>query len=211
MTEISNIVFDIGNVLVDWNPQKVMRKYGMTEEDIAEFEEKIFRSGVWDKSDEGIMTKEEFVASMVEVIPRLKNEITAFFENIGEALSQFDYTKKLIETCKAAGYKVYILSNYSDWAYEQSKDDALSFLPMLDGELFSYRCKLIKPDDRIYEELLREFNLNGAETIFMDDREDNVEAARKNGINAFVFKGINQAIKELASYGVKIEWTEEER
>lgn len=206
MNEISNIVFDVGNVLVKWDPEKVMREQGMTAEDIREFDEKIFKSGIWDKSDEGILTKEEFVRSMVDAIPHLEEKIRGFFENIKDALSTFDYTERFIEKCKEAGYRVYILSNYSEWAYEQTKDSALTFLPLMDGILFSYRVKLIKPDDRIYESLLNTFSLNSTETVFMDDRLDNVEAAKKNGINAFVFENIEQAISDLKNYGVEIDY-----
>ncbi|MCR5273447.1 MAG: HAD family phosphatase [Lachnospiraceae bacterium] len=204
MTEIKNIVFDVGNVLVEWNPEKVMREQGMTEEEIKEFDEKIFKTGIWDKSDEGILTKAEFVKSMTDVMPGCKEKIESFFENIRGALTVFDYTENLIKKCKEAGFNVYILSNYSEWAYDQTRDYALSFLPLVDGALFSYAVKLIKPDDKIYEELLKMFSINSGESIFLDDRIDNVEAAKRNGINSFVFTGLNQALEELANYGVEI-------
>lgn len=91
---------------------------------------------------------------------------------------------------------MYVLSNYGEYTYKQTKHK-LGFLPFMDGTIFSYKYKVIKPEKEIYELLLNKFDLQAAETVFIDDRLENVEAAQELGFKGIQFQNIMQAKEEL--------------
>ena len=152
---------------------------------IAEAEEKgieITYNGV--PIEEAIGTASEMFADAVE-------------ENVGTAIHQFPYTREWIKSMKKHGYHVYILSNYGSWTYQCTREDALNFLEDVDGALFSYEVKLIKPDPEIYQTLFERFHLVSEECVFLDDLEANIEGAKNAGMHGIVFKGQEDAVKQL--------------
>ena len=100
---------------------------------------------------------------------------------------------------KARGYHVYILSNYSENMLDQTKDK-LKFLPLMDGVVFSYKIKKMKPDPEIYEYLCDEYWLEPEESVFIDDRPVNIKGAETCGIHGIVFRSYEQAKKELDEF-----------
>ena len=97
------------------------------------------------------------------------------------------------------GYHVYILSNYSENMLDQTKDK-LKFLPLMDGVVFSYKIKKMKPDPEIYEYLCDEYWLEPEESVFIDDRPVNIKGAETCGIHGIVFRSYEQAKKELDEF-----------
>ena len=100
---------------------------------------------------------------------------------------------------KQKGYKIYILSNYSDELFHQHTEGA-SFLDVLDGGVVSCQVKEIKPNRRIYEILLERYDLDPTECLFFDDRADNVEAARNLGFEAIQVTSqemLNDTLKKM--------------
>ena len=89
-----------------------------------------------------------------------------------------------------------MLSNYSRKIYEETKDQ-MKFLPYIDYAVFSYQCRLIKPDPAIYRHLLNTCGLDPRETVFIDDRPENVAAAEGEGIHGIVFSSKEQAQNDL--------------
>ena len=105
---------------------------------------------------------------------------------------------------KKEGLQVYILSNYGDWTYRRTKDNALDFLPLTDGAIFSYTVKQIKPDLEIYETLLNQYRLKPDECVFIDDRMENIEGAKKAGIHGVCFETIGQVKEDLKKYNIYV-------
>ena len=124
---------------------------------------------------------------------------------MGKAIWQFSYVKEWIGAMKKAGYHVYILSNYGSWTYEKTKDNALNFLEDVDGAIFSYQVKLIKPDAEIFYALFEKYGLHAEECVFLDDLPANIEGAKAVGMHGIVFTGLEDALAELERLGVKIE------
>ena len=98
---------------------------------------------------------------------------------------------------------LYILSNYSQFMLDQTRPGKMPFLKNMDGVIFSCEVQQIKPEADIYETLLSRFGLKPEESVFLDDRPENCEAARKLGIHAIEFHDLKQAAKELEKLGVK--------
>ena len=101
------------------------------------------------------------------------------------------------------GYRLYILSNYGAWTYAKTKDQSLGFLKDVDGALFSFEVKQIKPEPEIYHSLLERFHLRAEECVFLDDRQNNVDGAIACGISAIRFTGYEDARQKLKEYGVE--------
>lgn len=202
---IKNIILDVGRVLVAWQPKELMKKLGFSDETIAELSAALFGSGLWNETDRGVLSDEEFLARAVEAVPEYTQEIMLFWNHIAEAIWQLPYAKKWICAMKQAGYGVYILSNYGQWAFEQTKEKALDFLKEVDGAIFSYQVKQIKPDAEIFHTLLKRYGLKAEECVFLDDLPANVEGANAVGIHGIVFTGLEEAVAELKKIGVEIE------
>lgn len=93
---------------------------------------------------------------------------------------------KAIKTLKKSGYKLYVLSNWPEDSFTLIKQDNKDLFDQFDGILISGECHINKPDPRIYQELLTQFNLSPHETVFIDDQAVNVIAAQECGIHGIV-------------------------
>lgn len=193
---ISTIIFDLGNVLVSFDWQSYLKSYGFEPEKYEAIANAVYRSEDWNEMDRGVLTVEEVTARFVRKAPQYEDDIRRLIANVGGSIRQFSYTKPLIRDLKAAGLKVYYLSNYGEYGYEQTRQQ-LDFLPMMDGGLFSYEVKMVKPNPWIFAELFSRYSINPAQAVFFDDNQANVEAARKMGLTAEVFTSEDQVRKYL--------------
>ena len=199
---INTIIFDMGMVLVDFRWKALFEEMGLTGERFERMANATVRDPVWNEFDRGIWTDEMMLEAFVERAPELEEELNDLFYNrFTELLRKFDYTDEWIDSLKKKGYKVYILSNFSRKGIEECPDE-LDYIGKTDGAVISYRVNLIKPDPRIYEHILEKFDINPSEAVFIDDNADNIEAAKKFGINTILFTGKEDADKELAKLGV---------
>ena len=98
---------------------------------------------------------------------------------------------------------MYILNNWSKPAFDTCQHNVLSFLPLVDGVVFSYEERVIKPDKKIYDIICSRYNINPAEAVFLDDSEKNIISAREFGLNAIHFKNYVQGRAELEEYLVR--------
>ena len=101
-----------------------------------------------------------------------------------------------IKDLKNRGYGLYIISNYAEYMFKKTKHK-LQFLSYLDGAIFSYQHKVIKPNKVIYEVLLNKYKLKAEECVFIDDRLENVEGAKALGFKGIQFKNYEQASTQL--------------
>lgn len=202
---IKNIVLDVGRVLVAWQPNELMKDLGFSDAIVADLMEALFASGVWNETDRGVLSDEEFLKLAVDKAPEYEQEIIQFWNNLDKAIWQFSYARKWIRAMKKAGYQVYILSNYGSWTYEKTREDALNFLEDVDGAVFSYQVKMLKPDAEIYNALLAKYGLLAEESVFLDDLPANIEGAKAVGMHGIVFTGLEDALIKLEKLGVKIE------
>ena len=193
---IRNIIFDVGKVLVSYEPEEMMRKLGYTEEQIRIVNEAMFCNPLWDEADRGLRSCEEYHEAFLNQNPEHKDIIQKAYEHIGDCIELLPHAMDWILEMKERGYHVYILSNYSEYTFEVTKEK-LAFLPLMDGIVFSYKTKMGKPDEGIYKKLISEFFLEEEESVFIDDRRENVESARRIGIESILFNDYNQAKKEL--------------
>lgn len=201
---IKNIIFDVGKVLVEWDCDRAFEQLGITGAVKEAVADATVRSADWNEYDRSACPPEEQLAQFIRKIPQYENELRLFWDHIGLAISRYPYTLPWVRALKTAGYQVYILSNYAAWTYEQTKDE-LCFLEEVDGAVFSFQVQMVKPESAIYRALLGKYQLAPKESVFVDDRLDNIEAARREGLHAIHFISYAQAVCDLASLGVRTE------
>lgn len=190
---VKNIVFDIGRVLVGWEPYSHNFFDEKTNKIVCEA---MFDSGLWMEFDRGVLEEDEIIRRMTAVVNGYEQQIKYYVDNIDKVVSKKEYAAPLIKSFKEKGYKVYYLSNYNQPVL-RSAPDVLYFLPEMDGGIFSCDVKLVKPDHRIYELLCEKYNLIPSECIFIDDRKDNVDGAIECGWQAILFTNYDDTIKKL--------------
>lgn len=196
MRMIKNVIFDVGKVLVEYDPDSYMERLGFDLKTRQAVNQAMFQNPLWEESDRGKLSTEELLKKFIFNGKEHKEEITKAYQMVGDTIELFPYSVAWIKELKQRGYRVYILSNYAEITYEQTKEK-MEFLPYVDGAVFSFQCKWIKPEREIYEELCRKYSIEPRESVFLDDRLDNIEQARNLGFFGIQFESYEQAVKEL--------------
>ena len=186
---IKNVIFDIGNVLMkfDWDGY-MASLFGDDREKITAVNKAVWDGGSWQGMDSGELNGEAAVQKAVSFAPDFASEIRLAFANAGNAMYKHEYAIPWLKELKMMGKSLYYLSNYSEFAMK-AKEEALTFLPYMDGGIFSCFVKLAKPDHAIYNRLSEKYRLNPAECLFTDDLPQNIQAAKECGFNAILFEG----------------------
>lgn len=200
---VKNIILDVGKVLVEWDPDMAFRRLGFEGETLRAVKEATVASPDWNEFDRCALSYEDMLAKFISNAPEYEKEIRLVWDNVGLPISRYDYSIPWIRRMKQKGYKVYILSNYSKWTYENTME-ALSFLEDVDGALFSFQVQQIKPEQEIYQSLLDKYHLQPQESVFIDDRQENIDAAVKQGIHGIRFTTYEETLRELEQYGIKL-------
>ncbi|MGB4589993.1 MAG: HAD family phosphatase [Clostridiaceae bacterium] len=194
---VKNIIFDIGNVLVKFDPLAYLALEYEDFETVMTFFLEVFESEEWSLLDAGLIDDDEAVRRVSKRLPEHRETVEKFIKTweyfLIEEMKASTYFLKLF---KEKGYKVYALSNYPErsFLYTETKYD---FFKLFDGKVISYEVKKIKPDLGIYNTLFEKYSLNPEECIFIDDTYANVEAARELGMKAVHFRQTEQFLEVL--------------
>lgn len=193
---IKNIIFDIGNVLLEYRWHDMLTDYGLTDEDAEKIGNLMFDDDLWNEFDLAIMTHDEIVLKYMENYPEYADTMQWFMTH-GEFMhvKREDVWEK-VHKLKEKGYGIYILSNYSEELFRKHTSDA-PFIDLADGMVVSYQVHLIKPDEKIYRHLLDTYNLKAEECLFFDDRPENTEGAAKLGISTITVTSKALLLEEL--------------
>ena len=185
------VIFDIGNVLIRFRWIDFIHELFDDEETIRGVEDAMWMSGLWNELDRGVVSEEMILKDIISRRPEYAAEIQKTFDHVGDAIAWVDYAIPWIRSIKAAGHQVLFLSNYSGLV-RRANEDALDFLPLMDGGIFSYEAGLVKPDPNIYQKLVDDYHLDPHNCLFIDDNKANVRAANALGIPAVRFKDYEQ-------------------
>lgn len=194
---IKSIIFDVGDVLVHFGWEDCYRKLGYEGERLERIADATVRSLWWEELDKGTITTEEAIAHYIEAAPEYAEEISHTYDYMDMMMTRFDYTLDWLQELRERGYKIYILSNWSEPAYRICKTHTLSFLEEVDGAVISYQEHVIKPDPEIYQILCERYQIRPEEAVFLDDREVNVRGAQSVGLHTIHFQSYEQAKAEL--------------
>lgn len=193
---IKNIILDMGNVLLDYNPNVILDKVCDNAEEKAILYNELFRGPEWIMGDYGQITNAERYDRVKERLPKeIHHKLKECVDNWDVCMIPVKGAKEFCNFVKEKGYGIYVLSNACSKFYEYfPKEYDLNFF---DGVVVSSDVRIIKPSIEIYNYLLEKYHLNPEECLFIDDRKDNVDGAKNAGMNAVIFDNNYEKIKEL--------------
>jgi 2-haloacid dehalogenase len=200
--QYTTIIFDLGAVLIDWNPRYLFNKIFSTPAETEHFLQNICTSE-WNEEQDAGRTLSDATELLVQQFPGYESQIRAYYGRWQEMLAgPIDDSVAILQQLKQSGrYKLYALTNWSNETFPI----ALAMYPFLqwfDGILVSGREKMRKPHACFYELLLNRYHINAAEALFIDDNPRNVTAAEACGIESIHFTSPRQLKQELAAKAI---------
>ncbi len=201
---IKNIVFDMGNVVIRFDPDAFIERFGVSGEDKKTLLREIFRSPEWVMMDRGVLTDDQAADILCPRVPEhLRNVARKLIALWDRPIIEVEGICPLIEELKDLGYGIYLLSNAS--CRQPDYWQRVPAAKLFDGTLISYSVKLVKPMPEIYEKFFETFGLKREECFFIDDSPANVEAALYIGMPATVFHNdVPRLRQELRRAGVPV-------
>ena len=194
---INTIIFDLGAVLIDWNPHYMYRTLFTDEQEMKNFLADVCTSD-WNEEQDAGRPLQEGTELLVAQFPQHEANIRAFYGRWSEMLGEpFHGTVDIFKQLKASGrYKIYALTNWSAETFPVALE-RYDFLSWFDGIVVSGTEKMRKPTPEFYQILLDRYTVNASEALFIDDNYRNILAAEKMGIKSIHFTSSEQLEAEL--------------
>lgn len=181
---IKNLIFDVGNVLIEYRWGQMLLDYGLSKEEAAVAGPLFFEHETWKELDLGNMPVEDVIVLYEKQLPEYAGLIRWFLTHLElMPIPRPDVWEK-VHALKEKGYKIYLLSNYNEDFFRVHTEGA-SFLKDIDGKVVSYEIHKIKPYPEIYEYLLDKYELKPEESVFFDDRPENTQTAEELGMKTY--------------------------
>ena len=196
---IKNVIFDVGGVLLEWNPPAVVARLHPDPATQALIRREMFEHADWHEFDRGGLNEAQAVEHFARTTGLTTRETRALIDATRESLAPLPGTVQLVEDLAAAGVHLYLLSNMpvSTFDYLSKKHRFFARFKYL---VISGAILLIKPDPAIYRHLVEKTGIVPAESVFIDDLEKNVTAARDCGLHAIQFRDPASCRQELRNY-----------
>ena len=196
-----DIILDMGNVLLEWNKDKILQGVSDTKKDYLILDKTIFQSGLWERLDLGTMTREELVLKVVSMIGKTyQQKVEEVIWNWPNYIEIFTEVFPILSEAKKKRHRIFVLSNTSKVFYDLLEKQLSPLKELLDGFVLSCDIKAIKPDLAMFEEILDKYQLDPTNCVFLDDIEDNTIAAQKLGIKSYQVKKRSDVVDILKSY-----------
>ena len=191
-----NIVFDLGGVVFNWQPDDIVRRVFSDPEIQKRVKAEVFGHPDWVEFDKGTISLHQAIAQAVSRTGMPRSEIERLLDEVPRSMTVKEETVELIRSIHGSDNRLFVLSNMplEMIAILEEKHD---FWDMFDGIVFSSRIKMVKPDAEIFEHLLNVHQLAAPETVFIDDMSENVAAASAMGIHAIRFNSAAQCRQGL--------------
>lgn len=198
---LNNVVFDLGGVLVDWNPRYMYRELFEGDEAKVEW----FLANVctqdWNEGQDAGRPFAEGVRLLVRRFPEYETHIRAYHERWEDMLGGvIDASAQILAELKAKKVPLFALTNWSHETFPIARRK-FSFLEHFDGIVVSGEIRKIKPDPAIFHHLMETHRISPGDSVFIDDSRPNVEAARRLGFHGLHFREPHQIRDELVKLG----------
>ena len=199
---IETIIWDLGNVLIKWDPRYLYRKIFNTEAQVDWFLANICTFD-WNEQQDAGRTWEEGTNLLVQQFPAQEQAIMAYWKRWKETLvGVISESEGMLRTLKEQNnYRLYALTNWSAETFPIALE-RYDFLQLFEGIVVSGEEKLKKPDPKIYQLLLDRYQIEPSTSVFIDDSARNIKGAQDLGINTVHFKHPKQAKRDLEAYGI---------
>jgi 2-haloacid dehalogenase len=194
------VAFDLGNVMIYWDPRLLYRKLLPSEDAVERFLTTICTRD-WNHLLDAGLPLADGIAERIERFPEHAPLIEAYGARFAEMMLPMPDSIALLDELAARGVGIYALSNWNADTFEQTRA-RFPFLDRFDGLVISGQVGVAKPDRRIYEHLLEAHGLAPEDVLFVDDRPENVEAGRAAGIEGVLFEGPMALRRTLVAHGL---------
>lgn len=183
-----NILFDMGNVIIDFAPDYILMQYTKDVRLINSLKHAIFLNPVWAMSDQDLASEDDIYRSAIEMVDPahhslVKEIVQTWYVHKTENQKMFEIIKAL----KAKGYHIYLCSNAAKSFYHYEKD--IASFRHLDGKVISADIKLVKPSADYFNYVLNKYKLKAEECFFIDDLVANIKGAYQCGIDGYWYNG----------------------
>jgi len=197
------VVFDIGKVLIDWDPRHLYRTMFADEQEMEVFLRDVCARDCILELDRG-KPFAEAVTERIALFPHYEAEISAFDERWHETnRGVIEGAMTILKKLQSASVPNYAITNFSAEKFEGARK-AFPFLDSFDGIVVSGRERLLKPDAAIYQLFLERHDLKAADCIFIDDSLKNVEGAKAVGMHGHHFLDAEGLARELRAHGFEV-------
>lgn len=196
---IKTVVFDIGHVLIGFDWKSYLNKLfagRLSADEIAVVAKATFGSEYWRRLNSGTMEIQDAFCAMQALAPGYESCVTEAMDSLDKCVERMEYAIPWIKEMKARGLQVLFLSDYPKYLPEKA-GHAIDFISHMDGGVSSWEEKCTKPDEKIYRILLERYQLIPSECVFIDDKTENIETARKLGMHAVKYTDYEQAHSEV--------------
>jgi putative hydrolase of the HAD superfamily len=186
VSAIRNVIFDLGGVLLEWAPQRILEQFYDDTNSRALMHAELFRHPDWRAFNRGGITEDELLRGLADRTGRPPEELARLLDAIRSSLVAKEDTVALLRKLHARRIPLYCLSDMPVPMFAFVRD-RYAFFEAFGGIVVSGYVKLMKPEPAVFEHLLASFGLNASETLFIDDHLPNVEGARSVGLQAIQF------------------------
>ncbi len=198
---VSAVVFDLGGVLIDWDPRHLYRQLFDDVDEMERFLAEV-TTAEWNLQQDAGRPWAEGIALLVAAHPDKRELIEAFHARWPEMLAgAIDETVRVLADVRVTGVPIYALSNWSAETYPITRG-RFPFLDWFDGIVISGELGIVKPDPRMFEHLIEQFGLAPETSVFIDDQPANVAAAAGLGFTTIRFRDAGELRRELERLGV---------
>jgi putative hydrolase of the HAD superfamily len=197
---VLNIVFDLGGVVVTWEPEVIIAQVFADPAVQALVRTEIFGHADWLALDRGTLLRQDAIVRAVQRTGLAEADVAALLQQVPPALVAIAETVDLLYRLKAQGHTLFCLSNMHVASIEHL-EKAYTFWEVFTGVVISCRLHVCKPEPAIYAYLLETYALNGATTVFIDDTEVNLTAAAQFGLHTIKFESPGQCERQLQTLG----------
>lgn len=204
MPHIETVIFDLGGVLIDWNPRYLYQKIFKTEDEITWFLSNVC-TPEWNEQQDAGRSFEEATEELVLKFPEHEAAIRAWYGRWQETIRGpiYDTVEILTSIKDSKQYRLYALTNWSSETFPWALQN-FEFLHWFEGIVVSGVEKTRKPFPEFYQILFDRYAITPEKSIFIDDNVHNIEAARALRVNGIHFKGASNLREELTRLGINV-------
>jgi putative hydrolase of the HAD superfamily len=196
MNAIRNVIFDLGGVVLEWNPDKIAARFHPDAALRENFKKDVFGHPDWQLFDRGAFTELEMVTRIESRAGLPKHQAAALMDSIRESLVEKSETVRLMRSLHARGLALFCLSNMPTSIYAHLRERH-GFWHLFTGIVISGEIKLMKPEAAVFDHLLQKFAISASESVFIDDLPANIEGAIAAGLQGILFHDAGQCECDL--------------
>ena len=198
---LNAFIFDLGKVIVDWNPGYLLHEIAPDETQLKFLVEEVLDLE-WFRAVDAGYPLSKAIAERSEIYPEYADAMQLYVDRWPETIRGFfEGTLEIVRELHASGVPLFVLSNWAGETWARVEQD-FAFLEFFDDVIISGHVGMAKPDDAIFKMARDRFNVDPAATLFIDDGLKNVEAAKVVGFQTVLFETPDKLRQDLIDLGV---------